>query len=100
MTQLSAIIDEQIKDSFGDVAYGKAAEELSVMRSEMIDMDEPDIYNEVIRALKDKLLREELGGDRREMWVEIRKNKLGLIDKKGSPISSVEEEEAKAFLSF
>ena len=97
--QFCAIIEAQIKDSFGDIAYGKAVEELSVMRSEMIDMEEPGAYNDLIGALKGKLLGEELGGDRREMWFEIRKNKLGLIDKKTSDKSSVDEDEAKAFLS-
>ena len=97
--QLSTIIETQIKDSFGDIAYGKAAEELTVMRDEMIEMEEPEAYNDFIRALKRKLLGEELGGDRREMWYEIRKNKLGLIEKKSSAESSVDDDEAKAFLS-
>ena len=97
--QLSAVIDAQIKDSFGDVAYGRAVEELSTMRNEMIEMEEPAAYNECIRSLKGKLLGEELGGDRKEMWYEIRKHKLGLIEKKSSDKSSVDEDEAKAFLS-
>lgn len=97
--QLSTIIEAQIKDSFGDIAYGKAVEELDLMRNEMIDMEEPGLYNEFIKTLKGKLLGEELGGDRREMWYEIRKNKLGLIEKKSSDKSNVDEDEAKAFLS-
>ena len=98
--QLSGIIEAQIRDSFGDIAYGKAVEELSTMRSEMIEMEEPEAYNEVVRGLKGKLLGEELGGDRREMWLEIRRNKLGLIERKSSDKSGVEEEEARAFLSL
>ena len=98
--QLSGIIEAQIRDSFGDIAYGKAVEELSTMRSEMIEMEEPEAYNEVVRGLKGKLLGEELGGDRREMWSEIRRNKLGLIERKSSDKSGVEEEEARAFLSL
>ena len=98
--QLSTIIETQIRDSFGDIAYGKAVEELSTMRSEMIEMEEPEAYNEFIRTLKGKLLGEELDGDRRDMWFEIRRNKLGLIEKKMSDKSSVDEDEAKAFLSF
>lgn len=97
--QLSAIIEAQITDSFGDIAYGQAVAELGAMRHEMIEMEEPGAYNEVVRALKRKLLGEELGGNRRDMWYEIRRNKLGLIDKKSSDSSSVDEEEAKAFLS-
>ena len=98
--QLSTIIEAQIRDSFGDIAYGKAVEELSTMRSEMIEMEEPEAYNEVVRALKGKLLGEELGGDRREMWFAVRKNKLGLIERKSSDKSSVGEDEARAFLSL
>ena len=98
--QLSGIIEAQIRDSFGDIAYGKAVEELGTMRSEMIEMEEPEAYNEAVRGLKGKLLAEELGGDRREMWVEIRRNRLGLIERKSSDKSGVEEEEARAFLSL
>ena len=97
--QLSVIIEAQIKDSFGDIAYERAMEELRVMRDEMIEFEEPGAYNDVIRTLKRKLLGEELGGDRREMWYRIRKSNLGLIEKKSSDKSSVDEDEARAFLS-
>ncbi|KAK4692180.1 ATP-dependent DNA helicase 2 subunit 2, partial [Lecanoromycetidae sp. Uapishka_2] len=97
--QLGSIIEKRITDSFGDVNYKRAIEELGVMRQEMIEMDEPGIWNEYIKGLKAKLLGEELGGERREMWWEIRKNRLGLIEKKTSKPSNVSEEEAKAFLS-
>lgn len=69
------------------------------MREELIEMEEPGAFNDFIRSLKRKLLAEELGGDRREMWWEIKKNKLGLIDKKSSEQSTVDEEEGKTFLS-
>lgn len=65
----------------------------------MIEMEDPIIWNEYIQRLKGKLLGEELGGERREMWWAIRKNKLGLIEKKASDRSSVTDEEAKVFLS-
>ena len=97
--QLSAIIETHIKDSFGDVAYPRAVEEIKVLRDEMIDLEEPAIYNDFIKDLKQKLLTEKLGGDRGEMWWEIRKGKLGLIEKRVSEQSSVGEEEAKLFLS-
>ncbi len=97
--QFGTIIETQIRDSFGDIAYNRAIEELTVMRDELIDMEEPGAFNDYIRELKRKLLAEELGGDRREMWWEIKKNKLGLIEKKVSEPSSVDEEEAKTFLS-
>ena len=97
--QMASIIEAQIKDSFGDSAYGQAIEELSVLRQELTELEEPRIYNGFVRALKEKLLAGKLGGERREMWWEIRKNRLGLIEKgEGvgkSPISDVTEEEAK-----
>lgn len=70
------------------------------MREELIEMEEPEVYNEFVRELKRQLLAEELGGDRREMWAEVRKNRLGLVEKKSSERSKVGEEEAKEFLSF
>ena len=97
--QMSNIIEAQIKDSFGDSAYGQAIEELRVLREELTELEEPGIYNDIVKALKGKLLAGELGGERREMWWEIRKNRLGLIERGGSagksPSSSVTEEEAK-----
>lgn len=65
------------------------------MREEMIEIEEPAVYNGFIRELKRKLLAGELGGDRREMWNEIRKNRLGLVEKRHSESSEVGEEEAK-----
>ena len=96
--QFSKIIEKQIEDSFGDLAYGKVVEELGTMRTEMIEMEEPEVYNEFVRSLKGKLWGAERGGDRREMWYAIRKNKLGLIEKGSSDKSRVDEDEAKAFL--
>jgi ATP-dependent DNA helicase 2 subunit 2 len=52
----------------------------------------------MLRELKRKIMAEELGGNRREMWWFIRKNRIGLIDKRASPVSDVTEEEANTFL--
>lgn len=93
--QLSAIIREQITESFGDSGYGRAIEELRVMKEELTSLEEPLLYNNFIRDLKKGLLAGELGGERREMWWEIRKNRLGMIDSKKSEVSEVTEEEAE-----
>lgn len=93
--QLATIIEGQIRDSFSDINYGRATEEITVMRDEMIELEEPAVYDEFVRALKRKLLAGELGGDRREMWEEIRKNHLGLVEKRHLESSKVGEEEAK-----
>lgn len=95
VTQLGFIIETQIKDSFGDINYGRAIEELDVMRSEMIEIEEPAVYNDFVRALKTKLLKGELSGDRRDMWYELKKAELGLIDSKQSETSTVTKEEVK-----
>lgn len=64
------------------------------MRDEMIEIEEPGVYNAFVRGLKQKLLAGELGGDRREMWDGIRKHRLGLVEKRHSESSEVGEEEA------
>lgn len=89
--QLGAVIEARIKDSFGDIAYPRALEEIGVMREELIDLEEPEIYNDFAKALKRKLLSEELGGNRRDFWWEFRKSKLGIIE-----ASNAMEEEVKA----
>lgn len=66
------------------------------MREELIGMEEPRLYNDFIKGLKGKLLAEELNGDRREMWWDVRRNQLGLITNKESDVSDVGEDEAKS----
>lgn len=94
--QMASVIVSLIKHSLGDSGYGRATEDLRVMREELIGMEEPRLYNDFIRDLKGKLLVDELNGDRREMWWEVRRNRLGLITDKESDVSDVGEEEAKS----
>ena len=96
--QMTAIVEDHIRHSFGDSAYDRAVEELGVIRQEMVDLEEPGLYNDMLRELKKKILAEELGGNRKEMWWFIRKSRVGLIDKKASSVSDVTEEEGLAFL--
>ena len=98
--QLGNVIENRIKDSFGDIAYGRAIEEMNTMREEMIELEEPDIYNNFVQDLKRKLVAEELSGNRREFWWEMRKAKLGLISKTTSEASNVTEEEVRAVSSI
>lgn len=92
---LSRVVEKHITDSFGGNLYGKAIEELSVIREEMIELEEPGVYNTILRGLKEKLVKEELGGERKDFWYELRKNRLGLVDKKASERSDVGEIEAR-----
>ncbi|GIJ82859.1 ATP-dependent DNA helicase II subunit 2 [Aspergillus pseudoviridinutans] len=97
--QMTSIIEDQIKNSLADANYDRVTEEIGVMRDELISFEEPALYNDFLRQLKDKLLKEELGGDRRELWWLLRRSKLGLITQRESDQSDVTEEQAKEFLS-
>lgn len=98
--QLKNIIFGLIKHSVGDSGYGRAEEGLRVMREQIGDeFEAPQLFNDVLRELKAKLLAGELGGDRKEMWYRIRRDRLGLIHKGQSAFSDVGEEDAKAFMS-
>ncbi|KAL8959686.1 MAG: hypothetical protein Q9193_003490 [Seirophora villosa] len=94
--QLGGVIEARIRESFGDIAYARSLEEIGVMREELIELEEPEMYNSFAKALKRKLLAEELGGNRKDFWWEFRKSKLGLIDQRTLDASTVPEEEAKA----
>jgi hypothetical protein len=65
------------------------------MREELVDYEEPAIFNEFVRALKRKMLAGDLGGDRTELWYFVRKGKLGLIENKEVDSSTVEDDEAR-----
>lgn len=96
--QMGEIVRKLIKDSFADVFYSRAAENLGVMREELLGFEMPMLYNKLLRALKKSLLSGELDGDRREMWYKhIVGGGLGLITKEELDVSDVTEEEAKAF---
>ncbi|KAI9658894.1 MAG: ATP-dependent DNA helicase II subunit 2 [Bathelium mastoideum] len=96
--QLTRLAEAWIRNSVGDSGYGRALEALRVLREELDELEVPAIWNGVVRELKRKLLAGELGGDRAEMWWLMRVNRLGLIDRRGSPTSDVTEDEAKQFL--
>ena len=98
--QFSQIIQKQIKESFGELAYDRVVEELSVMRQEIYELEEATLYNDVLRDIKEKIKAEQLGGDRRELWIKIRNNKVGLIHKGVDKNSDVTEEEAAAFMKW
>jgi len=68
------------------------------MRQAMVEMEEPKLYNDMLRELKRKLIAGELAGERKEMWYLIRRKRVGLIDKKLSPVSDVTPERADEFM--
>ncbi|KFY35002.1 hypothetical protein V494_06292 [Pseudogymnoascus sp. VKM F-4513 (FW-928)] len=95
--QMEGIIRSLIEHSLGDSGYGQAIANLGVMRDELASLEMPEVYNLFIRRLKEDLLKEKLGGDRRELWWEIKKARLGLVDKRKTEVSTVSEEEATEF---
>ncbi|QPH01427.1 hypothetical protein C2857_005627 [Epichloe festucae Fl1] len=95
--QMGVIIRSLITDSFGDSKYAQATECLGVMRDELINMEEPEMYNSFVRDLKKGLLSGALGGDRRDFWFKVRWSRLGMIDQDQSDVSNVTHEEAEEF---
>ena len=93
--QLGNIIKDWIRQSMGDSNYDRVIETLKIMRRECQELDEPAPYNDYIKDLKAAVFKEELGGDRRELWWAIRKEKLGLFDRTESEHVDVEPEEAR-----
>ncbi|KXH66017.1 Ku70/Ku80 N-terminal alpha/beta domain-containing protein [Colletotrichum salicis] len=96
--QMAAVVAQLVTDSFGDSQYARASENLSVLRRGLVELEEPGVYNDLIKDLKKKMLSGELGGDRREMWWRVRTSRLGLIDQGTSEVSNVKSEEADEFL--
>lgn len=92
--QMGAIIEDQIKHSLGDANHDRVIEGLGTLREELVEYEEPAAYNELLQELKKKILGDELGGDRKELWWLLRKSKLGLIDRNESERSEVMEDEA------
>jgi ATP-dependent DNA helicase 2 subunit 2 len=99
--QMGEIITTLIRESFADINYDRAAENLRVLREELIDFEEPKRYNDFLRDLKKKIFGSELDGDRMEMWSQrIIAGRLGLITNQESEPSTVTEEVAKEVRLF
>lgn len=92
--QMSVVICEIVKDSTGDTGYARALENIRIARQEMVELEQPEFYNDFIRNLKQKLLGGTLGEGRKRFFMEIRNAKLGLIDDKTIDHSDVTEEDA------
>ncbi|KAE9988409.1 hypothetical protein EG328_011169 [Venturia inaequalis] len=98
INQMSVIVQTYIRHSVGSSAYARAVEAIRVMKEEMVEFELPAYFNDFLRALKKKIVGGELGGDRSEMWYNIRVNKLGLIDNALSELSDVTPEEARTVI--
>ena len=95
------IVRKLIQDSFADLFYSRAAENLRVMREELINLEVPTLYNKFLKGLKQSILSGELNGDRREMWFKhIIGGQLSLITQDESEVSVVTAAEAKEVSVF
>lgn len=94
--QMGGIIRSLISDAFGDNKYDQAVEYLGVFRDTMVRWEMPELYNSFLRDIKPRMLSGELGGDRRELWWQMKgaRATLGLIDQSTSEPSKVTTEEA------
>lgn len=96
VNEMGDIVQSLIKESTGDGNYDQAIESIGVMREQMIGLELPEIYNDFLKRLKTRILSEELGGNRKEMWLRIRyPGRLGLITSAQSEASTVTSEEAR-----
>ncbi|KAI0481098.1 Ku70/Ku80 N-terminal alpha/beta domain-containing protein [Xylariaceae sp. FL0804] len=78
--QMGAVVRSLVTASLGDSAYDRTIENLGAMRDKMITLEYPDKYNGFVADFKQRLLSGELGGDRRQLWFQIRRARLGLLD--------------------
>ncbi|KAI4591622.1 ATP-dependent DNA helicase II subunit 2 [Pestalotiopsis sp. 9143b] len=93
--QIGEVIRELVTESFGDLNFDRATENLGVFRQYMVNFEEPQLYNDFLKDFKKRLFSGTLGGDRREFWfTNVRKPKLGLIDSVESDVSKITPEEA------
>lgn len=93
--QMGEIIRSLVSNSFGDSKYAQAVECIGAMREELINMEEPQLYDSFVRELKKGLLSGALGGDRRDFWFKVRWSRLGLVEKSQSEVSNVTQDEAE-----
>ena len=93
--QMGAIIRSLVTDSFGNSKYAQALECIGAMREELMNLEEPGVYNSFVRDFKKGLLSGALGGDRRDFWFKIRWSRLGLVEQEQSEVSDITTEEAE-----
>jgi ATP-dependent DNA helicase 2 subunit 2 len=101
--QMQTITEDLVRESFGDRNYARVVEMLATVRKEMVELEMPDLYNQAIRMLKEKIFSKQLGGSRRDLWAEIRREKtLGLIthEESSMDVSQVTKDDAEEFMQF
>ena len=70
--QLAAIIEGYVQHSVGDSGYGRACEAIRVLKEELVELEEEQLFEDVLARLKEKVNGGKLGGDRREFWWRVK----------------------------
>ncbi|QSZ30883.1 hypothetical protein DSL72_000441 [Monilinia vaccinii-corymbosi] len=84
-----------LKRSTGNSTWAQAGEYLRTMRTELIDLIEPNIYNNFIEKFKKQFQNDDFD---RAFWFEVvRKDKLGLIHQGELENTEKTEEDARQF---
>ena len=93
-------VKELVKTSFADVNYPRVCEILGVVRTELRELEVSEIYNNLIRGLKEDVGAGKLDGNRKDLWGVLRKSRLGLIsgDEEGGDPAVTEEMTAEVSL--
>lgn len=90
---MGEIIRELLNRSTGNSTWGQAGEYLRTMRTELLDLIEPDIYNNFIEKFKKQFHN---GDFNKNFWFDVvRKNKLGLIHEDEAENTKRTEAEAR-----
>lgn len=97
--QFGEVIEERVRKDVGGRDESRVLEEMGTLRGEMVEMEEPGIWNEWAKAFREKVLSGELGGERRELWWKVRGqgSQVGLIE---GGRDGVSKEEADGFWSL
>ena len=96
-SQLQRIIFEWIAQSTETLGHGKSIEAIRVMREEALELEEPGLYNAMLRQLKDKIVGGDLGG-KREAWYLIKANRLHPISQSETGVSDLDDQNARSFM--
>lgn len=95
---MGGVVQSLIRESMGDKNYQRAIENIGTLRQACIDLEVPELYNDFLRDLKQKILSNALGEKREDMWNELRitaRGSLGLITESQSEVSNITEDQAK-----
>ncbi|KAG8625006.1 hypothetical protein KVT40_006757 [Elsinoe batatas] len=77
--QMGDVIDAFVKESVGEQNYGRAVEGMGTLRGACEEMEMGAWWNGWVRGFKGRVLKGELGGERREFWGMVRGARLGLL---------------------